>query len=171
MLPKPGRFQRIPDDASGREKRALLWMNADGGESAQLIGTRNLMYPSSFSPDGKHLAYVERSGETQEDIWLLPLDMGDPTRPKPGRPEAFLRTPSREMFPKLSPDGRWIAYSSDESGEFAGYVRPVGGDSAGAGAKWQIPSQGGFPVWSRDGRQLYFLSSPTNLRLSNADFS
>jgi serine/threonine-protein kinase len=143
---------------------SIVWMHADSGESTSLLSSRNYVLPGSFSPDGKRLAYVEQNPETQFDIWILPLDTTDPTHPKPGRPEAFLRTPSNEFWPAFSPDGRWLAYVSDESGYAALYVRPVGADSAGAGAKWQIWGNQGnqvlMPVWSRDGRQIAFLSSP-----------
>jgi dipeptidyl aminopeptidase/acylaminoacyl peptidase len=144
-------------------------MQADSGESTPLVSSKGDVFPSSFSPDGKRLAYVEQSAETHLDIWILPLDTTDPTHPKPGRPEAFLRTPSNEASPAFSPDGRWLAYVSDESGRIELYVRPVGGDSAGAGAKWQISKDSvgmPFPVWSRDGRQIAFLVSPHLSNLS-----
>ena len=81
--------------------------------------------------------------------------MSDPDHPKPGKPELFLRTPFGELFPAVSPDGRWIAYESDDSGRVEVYVRPF----PGPGGKWQISNAGGqLPIWSRNGRELFFES-------------
>ncbi len=69
------------------------------------------------------------------------------------KPELFLRTSSNELLPAVSPDGRWIAYMSYESGRNEVYVRPF----PGPGGKWQISNAGGqLPVWSRNGRELFF---------------
>jgi serine/threonine-protein kinase len=91
------------------------------------------------------------------DIWMLPLDASDPERPKPGKPEPFLRTAANELEPEFSPDGRWIAYMSDETQRFEVYVRPLlAGGSSGSG-KWLISTGGGrLPAWSRDGRELFY---------------
>ena len=68
-----------------------------------------------------------------------------------GKPELFLGTPFAEIFPAFSPDGRWLAYQSNESGDMEVYVRPF----PGPGGKWQISTGGGlWPLWSRDGREL-----------------
>ncbi len=93
--------------------------------------------------------------DTGSDIWTLPLDISDPEHPKPGRPEIFLRTPANEVFPVFSPDGRWIAYQSNESGAEQIHVRPF----PGPGGHWQVSTRGGqFPIWSRNGRELFFQS-------------
>src|SRR5581483_9362823 len=85
------------------------------------------------------------------DIWALPLE-GDRT------PFPLLATPHVEFNPAVSPDGRWFAYASNESGSMEVYVRPFlprGGDASGAGPKWLVSTNGGrFPAWSADGRQL-----------------
>jgi hypothetical protein len=60
-------------------------------------------------------------------LYTLPLDLTDPENPKPGKPEVFLKTPFNEMMPMFSPDGRWMAYTSDESGATEVYVRPFPG--------------------------------------------
>ena len=72
---------------------------------------------------------------------------------KPGTPTVFLRTPAAEQNPEFSPDGRWIAYQSDESGRFEAYVRPFPkGDR-----KWQVSSSGGtYPVWSPTGHSMFY---------------
>ena len=85
----------------------------------------------------------------------MPLDMADPDHPKPGKPEPFARSQANQMHPFFSPDGRWIAYTSDESGSNEVYVRPF--PETAAGGKWQVSSGGGqVPVWSPDGRNLFF---------------
>jgi serine/threonine-protein kinase len=138
-------------------KSALFWIRSDGGGGPQrLLERQALAVPWSFSPDGKRLAFFEVDPETLADIWTLPLDLSDPDHPKPGNPESFLRTPANEVVPTFSPDGRWIAYRSDESGTDAIYVRPF---PATGGGKWQISLSGGgarYPIWSKNGRELFY---------------
>jgi serine/threonine-protein kinase len=130
-------FRSLSSDGAG----LLSWIRADGaGETQPLLTSGNSVYTTSFSPDGKHLAYVETNAETGQDIWTLPLDISEPDHPKPGKPELFLGTPSNERNAVFSPDGRWIAYCSDESGIHEIYVRPF---PSSGGGKWQI-SVGGF---------------------------
>jgi Tol biopolymer transport system component len=82
------------------------------------------------------------------------LDLADPDHPKAGKPEPFLRTPGNETAPTFSPDGRWIAYRSNESGNFEIYVRPFPDGSRG---KWQISNGGGlYGLWSNNGRELFY---------------
>jgi WD40-like Beta Propeller Repeat len=72
-----------------------------------------------------------------------------------GKPEVFLQTPAEELYPILSPDGRWLAYSSNESGTAQIYVRAF----PDKGGKWQISNSGGaYPMWSRSGHELFFES-------------
>ncbi len=101
----------------------------------------------SWSPDGQLLAYTEVNPTTGYDIWVLRL--GD------RKAQPFLRTPFNEGAPQFSPDGRWLAYISDESGRFEIYVQPY----PGPGGKWQISTEGGTePVWNRNGRELFYRS-------------
>src|SRR5262249_54561673 len=106
--------------------------------------------------DGRRLAYDDNvaSGPAVE-IWTLPLDLTEPEHPKPGKPEPFLTTAPRQVDASFSPDGKWIAYSSNESGIDDVFVRPF----PGPGGKWRISTGGGkFPTWSRTGRELYYFS-------------
>jgi dipeptidyl aminopeptidase/acylaminoacyl peptidase len=114
--------------------------------------------PWSFSPDGRYLVYVDLDTDTKGDLWILPLDASDPEHPTPGQPEVFLKTAANEgLGAAFSPDGRCIAYHSDESGPDQVYVRPFHGA---AGGKWQLSTNGGqFPFWSRDGRALYYMAA------------
>jgi len=132
----------------------LGWIRADGaGATQHLLDRKNNMAPYSFFPDGRRLAYHELNPDSSWDLWTLALDMSDPDHPKPGKAEPFLRTPANEAQPAISPDNRWIAYRSDESGRNEVYVQPF----PGPGGKWQISNTGGqLPVWSRNGRELFF---------------
>jgi serine/threonine-protein kinase len=132
---------------------AMWWIRADGAGSPQpLLQNASTLIPYSFSPDGR-LAYSTASGRTDVDIWTLPLDLSDPEHPKAGKPELFLGTPFSESSPAFSPDGRWMAYLSNESGAEELYVRPF----PGPGGRWLISSGGArSPVWSRAGRELLY---------------
>lgn len=134
---------------------SLWWIRSDGtGDPQLLLESPNTVAPWTFSPDGRRLAYNETSPDAGYDIWTLPLDLSDPDHPKPSKPEPFLRTPADERSPKFSPDGRWIAYTSNESGDYEIYVRPF---PAGTGGKWQISSNGGlYALWSKKGRELFY---------------
>jgi serine/threonine-protein kinase len=132
---------------------SLFWIRSDGaGEPQRLLEGKNLLIPWSFSPDGQRLAYIEQDPETGFDIWTVPRDLVDD--PKAGTPELFLRTPADELVPSFSPNGRWIAYRSNESGNDEIYVRPF---PAGRRGKWQISSGGGlYALWSNSTRELFY---------------
>jgi Tol biopolymer transport system component len=151
---------------------SIVWIRSDGsGEGQKLLESANPLFPDSFSPDGRHLAYDELDPITSMGIWTLPLDLSDPDHPKPGKPEPFLRAPRRAFMGKFSPDGRWIAYSSNESGANEVYVRPFPAAPAGSGGKWQISNSGGsIPTWSRDGRQLFY-ERPADDRIMVVDYT
>jgi serine/threonine-protein kinase len=133
----------------------LSWIRSDGaGEPQRLLESQGTVIPWSFSPDGRRLAYSANSPGPGFDIWALPLDLTDPDHPKAGKPEPFLHTPADELLPNFSPDGRWIAYRSNESGSEEIYVRPF---PSGSGGKWPISSGGGlYARWSNNGRELFF---------------
>jgi serine/threonine-protein kinase len=129
--------------------RNLYWKAVDGsGEEERLTTSPNIQGPGSISRDGKWLAYYELDPVSGYDIWVLPLD-GD------RKPQAFLQTPRWEGVPRFSPDGRFLAYMSDESGRPEVYVRPFPNKDD---VKWMISNAGGNePVWSRNGRTLFYL--------------
>ncbi len=136
--------------SSSRDGEMKLYRKrADGtGEAESLTPAINGAWGgASPSPDGKHLLFHMASAS----IDLMVLDLT-----AEAEPTAFLATPAREVFPEFSPDGKWIAYVSDESGRSEVYVRPF---PAGSG-KWQISPDGASRAeWSRDGRKLYFEGS------------
>ena len=107
-----------------------------------------LQSPGSWSPDGATLAFVEGHPDTPYDILLLDL--------RSRRVTPFLNSRAFEGWPEISPDGRWIAYVSDESGRWEIYVRPF----PGPGGKWLISQEGGMePLWARNGKQLFYRST------------
>jgi Tol biopolymer transport system component len=103
--------------------------------------------PTDWSADGRYLLFVTRGDpKTQSDVWALPLS-GD------RKPISLLQTPFRELDAVFSPDGRWIAYTSDESGRDEVYVTPF----PGPGRKWQVSTSGGIlPRWSGTGKEVFF---------------
>jgi serine/threonine-protein kinase len=126
-----------------------LFLRAPDGtaRSERLTEGANSRYASSFSPDGTRLLYREEAGDTGLDIGVVTLG-------PPRRVETLIRTPSNELNPEVSPDGRWLAYESNPSGENEVYVRPFPDVDSGL---WQVSSGGGRqPAWSRDGRELFF---------------
>jgi serine/threonine-protein kinase len=125
----------------------IFWMPSDGsGAPERLAATQDAQWPGSWSPDGQVLAYTEASPTMGYDIWVLSIRGQRKAQP-------FLQTPSNESGPTFAPDGRWLAYQSDESGRQEIYVRPF----PGPGGKFQISTEGGTePVWARDGRELFY---------------
>jgi serine/threonine-protein kinase len=127
----------------------IRMIRGDGSGERQTLTENKSQVPMSFSPDGRYLAYYELHPETAGDIWILPF------APR-GQPQAFLKTPFYEGLPMFSPNGRWIAYMSNESGNFELYVRPF----PGPGPKYQISGDQTFDVhyWSADGSKLFYRS-------------
>lgn len=139
---------------SGEASLDLFQKASDGagGEQAVLEDGMN-KYPLSWSPDGRFLLYAAAPGSptTGDDLWVLPL-FGD------RKPFPYLETRFSEFYGLFSPDGRWVAYTSNESGRTEVYVAAF----PGAGGKRQISTAGGsFPRWRRDGREIFYLD-PTN---------
>jgi serine/threonine protein kinase/Tol biopolymer transport system component len=134
----------------------IFQARADGASQPQpLTQTNKLMTPRSFTPDGKRLAY-DAYGAGNLQIWTVPLeDQGGQL--KAGQPEQFLKSGFNDRAPTFSPDGRWLAYYSNESGNIEVYVRAFPPPSSGQGGKWQISNSGGYdPHWSRNGHDLLY---------------
>jgi Tol biopolymer transport system component len=126
-----------------------------GGGSENLLLTSDVdKYPSSFSPDGKSLLYwTQGDPKTASHLWILPMT-GD------RKPYPFAHTLFRECCGSFAPDGRWIAYVSDESEREEIYVAPF----PGPGVKRRISTAGGaWPRWSRDGKEIFYLSRDKRL--------
>ncbi|MBK9241496.1 MAG: protein kinase [Acidobacteria bacterium] len=149
--------QRIVFQAD-REKASrpnLFWANADGtGEITRLTESPNSQQAWSVHPGGRFIAFQETTASNAIDLMILPLE-GDPTRGlTAGKATVFLSTPVSEMQPIFSPDGRWIAYFSAESGQNEVHVRSF----PGPGGHWRVTTDGGgFPRWSKTSNELFYL--------------
>jgi serine/threonine-protein kinase len=144
--------------SSGQSGSLNIYMrSADGtGGVKRLTESEFIQWPHSWSGDGKELVFVERNFDTGYDIWAVPIDGSKAPRP-------LLQTPTNENNPDVSKDGRWIAYQSNESGQYEIYVQPFPGLSG----KWQVSKSGGNQAcWSRDGKWLYFRHGVQMLRAS-----
>jgi Tol biopolymer transport system component len=136
--------------------RGLWWVRTDAAAPPVRLLDEGVgdLGPGTLSPDGRHVVYA-----TGGEMWTIALDTSDVDRPKSGPPQPFFHSPANETKPGFSPDGRWVAYASNEAGPNEIYVRPFGGTATRAGGKWQVSSGGGNdPVWSRSGRQLFFIA-------------
>jgi Tol biopolymer transport system component len=133
----------------------LYRARADGASEPELlVAAGATVQAGSIAPDGSVLAYVDRASETGSDIWLVPLTGEPKARP-------WLQTSANENGPEISPDGRFIAYASDVSGRYEVYVQPFP-----EGARHQVSLAGGQnPRWSRDGREIFFLTEARPRRL------
>lgn len=116
------------------------------GQEELLVQSNNLIFPTDWSADGKYIFYTEVDPKTQSNRWVLPLEGNR-------KPYPFLQTSFSESSAVLSPDGRWIAYRSDESGTVEVYVQTF----PASGGKWTVSTKGGFnPRWRRDGKELFY---------------
>jgi serine/threonine-protein kinase len=124
-------------------------VRTDGASQPQaLLRTKTFLRPWSFTPDGERLAYFETSVANPQILTLPLVDEG--VQWKGGHPEPFSRNPYTERLPSFSPDGRWLAYDSDESGRTEVYVRAFPPPASGQGGKGQISNNGGTGAhWSR----------------------
>ena len=139
-----GQYLVFNSDRGGRD--GIYRKRADGSGEGELVVEfeEGSLFPSSWSSDNRFLIGEASSGGN--DIWVLPLEDG-------AELEMFLATEFGEYSPAFSPNGRWIAYASDESGTDEVYVRPF----PTAGGKWQVSDEGGGnPLWSPDGKELYY---------------
>jgi serine/threonine-protein kinase len=130
--------------------RTLVEIPADGtGRPETLASAAVSLRAASWSKDGQLLALGARTTLSDDDIWVLDNREG-------AEPQPFLDSRFAERFPAFSPDGRWLAYASNESGSWEVYVRPY----PGPGGRVQVSSDGGLePLWSGDGSELFFRTS------------
>src|SRR5262249_50372528 len=122
-------------------------IDVDARRSQMIPGTRVSDIPTSISPDGHTLAFIRQSSETGvADIYTMSL-AGDSAL------KAFVKTPGYDGGAQFSPDGRWLAYASNESGQFEVYVQPYPGPDR----KRPVSTKGGtHPKWNRNGKELFY---------------
>ena len=143
---------------------SLWWIRADGsGTPQKLLEKTANPRPFSFSPDGR-LVYSPFGAQGLPDLWTLPIDLSDSEYPKAGKPEPFLTDAFVEVDPAFSPDGKFIAYASNEFGTNDIFVRPF----PGKGGKWRVSTGGGkFPAWSAQTREMFFLGGDDRIMVAS----
>jgi Tol biopolymer transport system component/predicted Ser/Thr protein kinase len=121
--------------------------SSPAGADRMVLQSPDQKCPASWSPDGKFLLFGNLSPKTKDDLWILPLS-GE------RKPVPFLQTAFRETFGQFSPDGKWVAYVSDESGRGEIYVQSF----ADPALRFQVSAGGGWrPRWRADGRELFYV--------------
>jgi hypothetical protein len=139
--------------ASARGTPPNLYQKATIGAGAEqlLLESVSNSQPTDWSGDGQAIVFAAMDPQTQWDLWTMPLSTAGERRPV-----LLLRTEFNEHLGRMSPDGRWLAYVSDESGANEVYVRPL----PGPGPKKRVSANGGNePKWRGDGRELFYLSA------------
>jgi serine/threonine-protein kinase len=137
---------RVVFSATRDNRPGVFAQRADGSGSSERLATTPRLFDSlTLHPNGRMLL-----GRSDEDIWLVPLDGSGPPTP-------LLQTPAQERNPEFSPNGSWVAYQSSEGGQAQIYVRPAPGRD---GPRILVsPDVGADPMWSRDGKELFYYST------------
>ena len=141
---------RIAFDKELKGQQTLYQKPSLGGGAEELLlaSSANPRAPQAWSPDGRFLMYFERDPVTLADLWVLPLDGKQ-------QPSVFVNSKFEERTPQFSPDGRWVAYMSEESGRPEIYLRPFPASSG----QFPVSTTGGItPRWRLDGKELYYIA-------------
>jgi serine/threonine-protein kinase len=159
-----GRRIAFGSDRADKATQNLYWQQADGtGDAERLTESKYPQWPTSWHPSGRFLAYSERHPQTSNDLMILPMEADGTSGLRPGKPFAFLSSAAVEGQAAFSPDGHWLAYSSNEGGGPEVYVRPF----PGPGGKWQVSTGGGrWPAWSRTGKALFYQDDDGSIRVA-----
>ena len=140
---------RVLYAALRRDQRVIEWQAVNRTTQPEAIAAfgEDVIVPESLTADGRFLSFTRTDPNTQSDIWVLPLT-GD------RKPQPIVNTTAAELQSRFAPDGRWIAYSSNASGQWQVFVEPF----PVTGQKWQVSVDGGAdPQWRRDSRELFYL--------------
>lgn len=135
---------------SNRRGKTDLYIKSSSGVSNEelLIATNDGKNPTDWSPDGRDMLFNSKG-----DIWRLSMDPAGPDANRKTSP--FIQTEFLEVDGRFSPDGHWVVYTSNESGQPEIYLRQF----PGPGGKWQVSTAGGFsPAWRRDGKEIFYIS-------------
>ncbi|HEY3122847.1 MAG TPA: protein kinase, partial [Thermoanaerobaculia bacterium] len=141
--------------SSDRKGQPLLVKSASGTAGEEILfQSDDAKNPTSWSTDGRFLLFNRTLPKTKTDVWVLPL-FGD------RKPFPLVQSEFIDRNGQFSPDGRWVAYVSDESGRLEIYVVPF----PGPGGKWQVSTGigGSVPHWSADGRELFYVTGDRDL--------
>jgi eukaryotic-like serine/threonine-protein kinase len=156
-------YASLSDDGDISE---LYWKRADGtGDAQRLTETKGRKWPDSWSPDGKILAFDQLKSNSADswDILTMTMEGNEKSGWKPSEPKPFLSGPFTYNLAAFSPDGRWLAYTSNESGNYEVYVRPF----PGPGGKWEISTGGSLPKWSRNGKELFYRTEDSKIMVAS----
>ena len=154
-----GRTIVFSSTPSAQQLANLYWVSADGSEPHRLTESRERQLASSWHPSGKYLAFDQQVSRQQWDLMVLPMEVSG-SGWKAGTPTRVLNHVNERPGAVFSPDGRWLAYMSNESGRSEVFVRPF----AGPGVPRQVSTSGGrIPTWSRRRNELFYLSPDSHL--------
>jgi Tol biopolymer transport system component len=127
--------------------------SSGGGNEELWVKSGTLKMPMSWSSDGRFILYEDTDPKTKTDLWILPTT-GD------HKPEPYLQTEFNETKGHFSPDGKWVVYTSDESGKMEIYVQTFPRTAN----KWRVSTNGGaLPLWRKDGKEIFFFTGDRKL--------
>ncbi len=143
--------------AGAASQQQLTWFDHSGAARGSIGAPGDVLGEPRVAPDGRFLLYTRYDPQTGADLWVGPT-VGAHT------PSVFLKTPFDEDWGVFSPDGRWVAYQSNESGRLEIYVRPFhapgaqDSDAASGAKQWQVSTAGGIePMWQPNGKAIDYL--------------
>ena len=138
--------------------------SGSGAEEVVLPANGSVRRLNDWSDDGKLLLFTEQDDTTKSDLWVVPLE-GD------RKPDVFLNSQFNETQGQFSPDGRWVAYVSDETGQPRVYIQPFPAGAGGAGKIAVSGDLGMMPRWRRDGKGLFYVQISAGFTVMSVDFA
>src|SRR5262249_25473472 len=149
--------KRITFSSWERSRYDIVWKAADASGSIEHLGTReSIAIPQSWTPDGSTLAFIDVDNNRIVDFQVTGISVLSLSGDR--QPRRLFESRFTAWAPAFSPDGHWLAYASFESGQSEVYVRPYPGPGAGQPIS---TGGGGGPAWSRNGRELFYVTPPS----------